>query len=419
MTPEAELLEIIADYQRQVDDLAIWSMDATRVHALLQMAVRPRAESFRHGVNFTEFPWETLVDILPGWHYDQPLGEKSIAEGEVFDALRLALKFTRIIPLEIGIRTGAYRVRKTGNEFRVIHQWNVAPEVADLYLEQRSSTHTPSTPSAAELEWAARQTREQLNNFEPPLELMQMAADRALAAIREWQAPPTEGPLADDFDLGQGLTVGSMAEILSVLMATAQLGELAHAGVQAPGVTLMHASRSTIIDWMENLCSSSTIPVINEALDRLTAGTGRSVRRSLLIPNGEIITILPLLLFPRAFDSLMLRTAAYDPALYGPIGQRQGNRANVWATWLRKIDGTRVAERLKVRNATGRIVGDLDVVAVDATTMRGVVFEVKSPIDAVTLPETLKIEENIAAAARQLGHIREILGAGESKVELP
>jgi len=419
MTPEAELLEIIASYRRNVDNLAIWSTNATRIHALLEMAIRPRAESFRRGIEISDFPWETLVDLVLEWHFDHPPGDREVVDEDVYDALGLALKFTRITPLEAAIRTGAYRIRKTGNDFRVRYQWNMAPEVADLYLERRSSTHENPAPSPAELDWAAKQARQKLNKFEPPLELMKIATDRALASIKEWQASPSEGYLADDFDLGEGLTVGAMTEVLSVLMAIVQLGELAHSRVRAPGVTLVHASRIAIIDWMKKLCSSSTIPAIDVALNRLTTGAGRSVRRSLLVPNGEVVTFLPLLLFPRAFDSLMLRTAAYDPGTYGPIGQRQGNRANVWAKWFRSVGGTQVAERLKVRNATGKIVGDLDVVALDATTMRGAVFEIKSPIDAMTLPETLKTEDNITAAARQLGRVRELLTEGESEVQLP
>ncbi|MEU0797829.1 hypothetical protein ABZ342_47850 [Amycolatopsis sp. NPDC005961] len=419
MTPEAELLEIIASYQRHVDDLAIWSTNSTRVHALLEVALRPRAESFRRGLEVIDFPWETLIDLVLEWHYAHPSGDREVVDQDVFNALDLALKFTRITPLEVAIRTGAYRIRKTGNDFRVHYQWNMAPEVADLYLERRSSTHETPEPSPAELEWAAKQDRKQLNKFEPPIALMRRATDRALTSIKEWQASTSEGHLADDFDLGDGLTVRSMTEVLSVLMAIAQLGELAHARVRAPGVTLVHAHRSAIIDWMKELCSNSTKPAIDVALDRLTAGLGRSVRRSLLVPNGEIVTFLPLLLFPRAFDSLMLRTAAYNPGTYGPIGQRQGNQANVWAKWFSAVSGTQVAERLKVRDATGKVVGDLDVVALDATTMRGAVFEIKWPIDAVTLPETLKIEGNITAAARQLGHVRKLLREGESEVQLP
>lgn len=419
MTPESELLEIFAGYRRRVDELAVWSADATRVHALLQMATRPRAESLRRGLDLGDFPWETLIDLMLEWHYSHPEGTNDCLEKDVFDALLLATVFTRIVPLESGIRTGVFRVRRTGNDFRVLHRWDIAPEVADLYLERNSRVHTAQVPSPAEMEWAAVQPRGRLNAFDPPIDLLRAVAGRAVASMQAWREAQPEGYLADDFDLGDGLDVHSMVEVLSVLMAITELGELAHAKIHLPGTMLFHARRSTLIGWLEQLCEDSTVPQLEIALDRLTVGPGRSVRRSLLVPNGEIITILPLLLFPRAFDSLMLRTAAYDPGRYGPIGQRQGNRARAWAVWLRAIPGTQVAERLKVRNAAGKTVGDLDVVALDSSTTSGVIFEVKWPIDAVTLPEVLKTDDAIVAAARQLGQVRRLIATEEADVELP
>jgi hypothetical protein len=155
------------------------------------------------------------------------------------------------------------------------------------------------------------------------------------------------------------------------------------------------------------------------AIRRLMAGPGRSVRTSLLVPNGAVITVLPLTMFPRAIDSVLLRTAAFDPALYGPIGQRQGNRAKAWGLWLAEIPGVKVAERLKIRGPAGRTAGDLDLLALDPDTGRGIVLELKWPIDALTLPETTKTVGSVMGACRQLGKNRRMLRTREATIRMP
>jgi hypothetical protein len=155
------------------------------------------------------------------------------------------------------------------------------------------------------------------------------------------------------------------------------------------------------------------------AIRRLMAGPGQSLRTSLLVPNGPVVTVLPLTMFPRAIDPLLLRTAASDPARYGPIGKRQGERAKVWGRWLAQIPRVKVAERLKMRGPGGRTAGDLDLVAVDPDAGKGIVFELKSPIDALTLPETEKTDGNILDACRQRGKNRRMLRDGEATAKMP
>ncbi|MFI7670814.1 hypothetical protein, partial [Nocardia sp. NPDC049526] len=144
-----------------------------------------------------------------------------------------------------------------------------------------------------------------------------------------------------------------------------------------------------------------------------------SIRTSLLVPNenASVITILPLLMFPRVLDAIMLRTAATDPNRYGPIGQRQGARAKALTEWIGRIPGVKAVERVKLKSPSGRVLGDLDVVAIDPDLRRGIIFEVKWPIDAVTLNEALKTEEWIAAAASQLAGCRRLLNTPDSDVQ--
>lgn len=138
MTPEDELLAVFDDWRRKVDDLAVWSGGEGRLHDLLPMALRPKAEEARFGVAAADFPWESLVDRLIQWNYDHPLGTAEYGETDVFEALLTAMESTRIEPIEAGIRTGAFRVTNTRETFRVMYRWDVSLEVADMYLERRA-----------------------------------------------------------------------------------------------------------------------------------------------------------------------------------------------------------------------------------------------------------------------------------------
>jgi hypothetical protein len=421
MRPEDELLGVISDWRRRVDGLAVWSGGEDRLHDLLRKAVWIRAEGARHGVEFVDFPWESLVDRLVQWHYGHPLGTADHSEADVSEAVHAALQSTRIEPLDFGIRTGAFRVRKTGKgAFRVTYRWDVALEVADAHLERQTRPGPAPGPTEAELQWAKGQPKATLNAFAPPIEILQAAMRRSIIAVDAWRGADQEAQLPDDFELGDGLTVGIIAQVLAGLMAMVELGELAHARVRQHGTTLFHAPRDALVTWLTRACEGLSTATAETAINRLMTGPGRSLRTSLLVPNGPVVTVLPLTMFPRAIDPVALRTAATDPARYGSIGQQQGERARAWGQWLVQIPGVKVAERLKMRGPDGRnIAGDLDLLAIDPGAGKGIVLELKWPIDALTLPETAKTDANILDACRQLGRNRRMLRDGEATVKMP
>jgi hypothetical protein len=418
VTPEDELLGACDDWRRGVDDLAVWSGGESRLHDLLRMAIRHRAEEARHGVGTADFPWESLVDRLVQWHYGHSLGAADYSEADVFEALLAAAESTRIEPMEAGIRAGAFRVSRRRKGFHVMYRWDVSLEVADMYLERQAGPGPAPGPTEAELQWAAGQPKDRLNAFSPPIEILQAAMRRSAAAVEAWRAAHQDPPLPDDFELGGGLTVGIIAQVLAGLMAMVELGELAHARVHKPGTTLFHAPRDVLVASLTRACEGLSTATAETAVLRLMAGPGRSLRTSLLVPNGPIVTVLPLTMFPRAIDPVALRTAATDPNLYGSIGQRQGERAKAWGRWLAEIPTVKVVERLKIRGPDGRILGDLDLLAIDPDAAKGIVLELKWPIDALTLPQTLKTDSNILDACRQLGKNRRMLRDGAT-VKMP
>ena len=371
MTPEDEVLAVFARWHHEVEQLAVWSGGEARLHDLLRTAVGIRAEQARHGVAVMDFPWESLVDRVAQWHYDHPLGTAEYSPADVHDAVSAAVKLTRVEPLEDGVRRGAFMVRRTGGGFRLRYPWDVSLEVADMYLERQARPGPLPGPTKAERQWAVGRTREKLNAFAPPAEILQIAMRRTGAAVDAWRAAQQDLPLPDDFELGDGLTVGIMTQVLACLMAIAELSELAHARVRVPGTILLHVRREELAGWLVTGCEGLSAALAETAVLRLMAGTRRSVRSSVLLPNGPFVTVLPLTLFPRAIEPVMLRTAATEHRRYGPIGEKQGDRAKAWGRWLKRIPGVKVAEGLKVRGASGRTLGDQGVGKVVSGADRG------------------------------------------------
>jgi hypothetical protein len=302
-----------------------------------------------------------------------------------------------------------------------MHNWDVSLEVADMYLERQARPMPSSGSTEAERLWAAKQKKEQFNAFDPPIEIVRTTMRRTATAVDSWRAATQDPLLPDDFDLADGLTVGIIAQVLTALMALLELGELAHASVRVPGTTLFHAHREQLAEWLTTVCEGMSLATADTALLRLTAGSKRSVRTSVLVPAGpgSVVTVLPLAMFPRAIDPIALRTAAVDQDRFGPIGMSLGKNAEVWKEWLSKIPQVKVAEGLKMRSPRGESRGDLDLLAVDLDTGKGIAFELKWPIDALTLNETQKINTIILKGCNQLAKYRHRLRSEEVTVNFP
>ncbi|MFD4697759.1 hypothetical protein [Streptomyces niveus] len=420
MTPEEELKGLISDWRKQVERLPIWSAGEERLHALIHRALSIKASTARVGATFPDLSWDALIDFLISWHFKSPIGSGPCYEEDVENAVSSAMMAMRLEPLTAALRARAYKVRKTGGtKFRVSFRWDMGLEVADMHLERQATPANLEEPTEREIDWASGQSRNRLNPFLPPDDVIGATMKRTREAVHAWRAIHQDPPLSDDTDLGEGLDVGIMAEVLAALMAMADLGEMAHSTARTRGATLQHSTEEAIVEWLARLCESLPQEVALTATRRLMAGPGKSLRTSLLIPNSGLVTILPLVMFPRAIDAIVLRTAASDPARYGPIGKRQGERAKVWGNWLRDISGVKVVEGAKVRTSTGRTTGDLDVVAVDLASRKGLILEIKWPIDALTLAETSKTDQIVMLASEQLGKVRSSLATGAVQAKLP
>jgi hypothetical protein len=150
---------------------------------------------------------------------------------------------------------------------------------------------------------------------------------------------------------------------------------------------------------------------------RFTAG--RSPVSAPLIQNGELLLVPSEIVSPIAFERTLLRAAAAQPAAGGTLGNVLGTRASKWADRLKTVPGCNVAPCVSVRDATGRTLGDLDVVAWDRTARLMAIFETKWPVDAATLSESNKVDALFDKGAAQIARLRSAIEQGGAAVGWP
>jgi hypothetical protein len=247
----------------------------------MSRALSIRATTARIGITYPEFSWDALIDFLISWHFKHPIGTSHCCEEDVSDAVGAAMTAMRLEPLAAALRAQAYRVRKTGSsEFRVSFKWDMGLEVADMYLERQAAPADLEEPAEKEKKWASEQSRNKLNPFLPPDDVIIATMERTRRAVQAWRAVHQDPPLSDDTDLGEGLTVGTMAEVLAALMAMAELAEMAHSTARVRGATLQHSTEEALVEWLGRLCKNVQLEPAVKAINRLMAGPGKSLRFS-------------------------------------------------------------------------------------------------------------------------------------------
>ncbi|MGW7523057.1 hypothetical protein [Streptomyces sp. NPDC054783] len=416
MKPELELLDTVTSARAQVEAHPAWNSGPERIYDLLRTATKLRAMEITAGL-VSDLPWESVLAQLVAWHHEFPVGSGPCDERSATEVTALAAMAQRLDHLETGVRSGAYQVRLSGGKFRVRHRWNPSVEVADMILAEAATPTLLPKLSEAERRWIS--TRSVDSRSGPPPAVLRAAVDRATETIEAYRQAVPEGQVPDTFPLGEGMTAGDMVRVLAVIMAVASLCEETAHRLARLESTLAHLRVPQLMSLLAEFCPTVSTAHQALAVQRLTYRAGRSYRTSPLVQYGDTLIICPPLVTPRAVDAIMLRSAAHNPRSFGSVGREQGERATAWADWLRATPGVLVAERLPATRADGRSAGDLDVVVVDPAKGVGVCIEIKWPIEAVSLPEAMKVENWVTSAARQLDRLRGELRSGTARVQLP
>lgn len=416
MKPDDELSDLIGRRRRFAEGLPGWSSGPERILTLLQCATRLRAMEFAQGFS-TDVPWESVLAQIITWHHEIPLRAGPCDERDAVDICVAALEAPRLDNLQYNLGVGGYEVRRRGDSLRIRQRWNSALEAADMFLEDAA---TPSKlPKITSIEQRWIRNRPGTSRDLPPTQVLHAATQRAKTAVDAYRHALPEGNLPDSFKLDEGLTVGDAAAVLSALMGFALLCESAAYVLKRTETMLATIRRFRLLQMIAELLPDVRPAHIDTVIERLTFAAGRSSRVSPLTRLDDAIIVCPPLITPRSVDAILLRSAAYDPARYGPVGQRQGGRAARWKTWLDQVPGLLVAERIPARRQDQSAAGDLDVVAVDPQQRRGICFEIKWPIDAISYPEVAKIEDWITSAAAQVDRLRADLTSGKAAVAMP
>ncbi|WP_047893294.1 hypothetical protein [Micromonospora sp. RV43] len=416
MRPDDELQSLIDSRRQAARELPGWRSAPERLLTLLQHATRLRAMEIAQARD-SDVPWESVLAQIITWHHEIPVGQGPCEDVEAADICLAALEATRLDNLRGTLRAGGYEVRRRGEAFRIRHRWNPAVEAADAFLEHAIAP--ANLPGITSVERAWIRSRPRASRELPPADVLRAAAQRAKTAVDAYRHALPEGNLPDSFQLDGGLTVGQVADVLSAVMGFASLCEAAARMLKRTETTLASLRRTTLLEMTAELLPTVSTACIDAIIERLTYASGRSCRVSPLAKLEDTIIVCPPLITPRVIDAIILRSSAYDPGRYGPVGQRQGNRAVKWKDWLGQIPGVLVADRIRARRQDRRTAGDLDVVAVDPSQRRGLCLEIKWPIDAISLPEVTKIEDWVSSAATQVNRLRTELTSGSAVVEMP
>lgn len=343
-------------------------------------------------------------------------------------AVHLASAWCELDPIRVGLRTGDMEVvRRDGRHVWVRNRRRAEIEVLDIVLGLVTVGDRPETPPASPdtiTEWFRYRSR--VNAHAGSLPERHPAALSMLNSFpsglraRAWSDIENglrrQGTtVADDLDLG-GLTFGDARTCYAFLISQLQLNELAAFHFGAPETML----------W--GIKPASLVTALAVRVDRTSArafvqmcsfSSGRSPVSAPLIPSGDLLLVPAEIVAPIAFERTLLRAASADPGAAGALGNVLGRRAARWAERLRTIPDCHVAHEVRVKDAAGRSLGDLDVVGWDPQRRVMAVFETKWPVDAATLNESNKVDAMFDKGTAQLTRLRSAIDDGSATVLWP
>ncbi|MBO9524008.1 MAG: hypothetical protein J7518_20930 [Nocardioidaceae bacterium] len=450
LVQEAELAELIA---RMPADLAIWHSGTDALPTMLKLLAMRRIEQLaREGLHpalrapdhlrestrsverFTHAA-QSMVrwnadhgtnrpSPVPPSHPSNPQrgrqrrrGRRTIARGIGFKdieiACDLAADWEALDAIRFGLVTGDVSIRDArGRHIWIRNHRRADVEVLDILLEQVTILNPQSAPQdLSQIRAWFVANRGHPHRVHDLPESLRRSAWRDAHAMLEEQG--TSVP--SDTDLG-GLTLDEARACYAVLIAQLFINELCAIHLESEASLVWGIKPHNLQRLLQRYVDA---PVARAFVDLTRYAKGRSPVSAPLIPHRDLLMIPAPLVSPVGFERTLLRAASADPGRTGGLGRVLGDRARRWGQRLRSIPECEVAERVRVKDATGRTLGDLDVVAWDRTRAFAVVFETKWPIDAATLVEGAKVDAHFASGRKQLGQVRDALASRNATPDWP
>lgn len=341
---------------------------------------------------------------------------RPVSLGDLQAAYELARDWQYLETVQIGLATGDMLVTGVrGRNVWVENRRRADVESLDIQLEQVTvldPIDDPDDDADASLirRWfEANRGRSYMLHVIP--ESVRTAAWRQ--ARRLLVAQGTTIP--DTSDLG-GLTLAQARDCYAFLLAYTYLNELCTVFLETPETLLWGIKPVALRHFLARHVEQG---VADSFIAMCRFDPTRSPASAPLIPHGELLLIPSALVSAVGFERCLLRAASADPSGAGELGRVLGNRAKRWVERLGQIEGVRVADRVKVKDASGKLLGDLDVVAWDSSTNLAVVFEVKWPIDALTLTESYKVDAHFSSGREQIRRLSAVIASGLANVAWP
>lgn len=339
--------------------------------------------------------------------------ERQVSPSDYGAACDLAWEWQQLETVEIGLATGDLTIRDaTGRHVWLQNHRRADVEALDIALARVTVLDLPvqHVDIAGTRAWfeANRGRAERLHLLPESLRRTAWADAHAMLTGQGTTIPA-------ETDLG-GLTLSDARRCYALLIAQLYLNELCtiHLGTEQ---TLVWGIRPPNLVKLLGRYVHERAAAAFVALCRYVPG--RSPVSAPLIPHGELLLVPSALVSPIAFERTLLRAANADPSRSGRLGNVLGHRARRWAERLGSIPGCRVAERVKVKDQSGKSMGDLDLVAWDRDRGLAVVFETKWPVDAATLSESYKVDSEFTKGRDQLIRLRTAIASGGAVVGWP
>ncbi len=357
------------------------------------------------------------------------LRPRSVNDRDYEDVIALASAWAELDPIRIGLRTGDMNVVKASGR----HVWVENVRRADVEaLDILLGYVTVPGPNRIDpldgpdliTDWFISNSLAKPDSHGlPPRHPSAFHLLNSLPSylrLRAWTE--TEAGLrrqgstvADELDLG-GISFGEARTCYAFLVSQLRLNTLGAFHFGAPEAMLWAIKPGNLeLGLAQRVGRTQACAFI----EMCQFAVGRSPVSAPLIRSGDFIFVPAEIVSPIAYERTLLRAASADPGRAGNLGNVLGDRASRWAERLRSVPGCQVGEGLRVKDSNGRTMGDLDVVAWDASQRFMAIVETKWPVDAATLAESFKVDAMFDKGAAQLERLRTALNNGAATVTWP
>jgi hypothetical protein len=216
--------------------------------------------------------------------------------------------------------------------------------------------------------------------------------------------------------------MGEAAKVLLELLAAAQYSQacLMRGSTSARATIPLRRPEALIAEL--SAAAGVADARVQRLVDALTLDLSRCPDPCLtpIVPVGSEVAAISALIAPGSPSRNLTSLLQLDPMRFGAAGKALGELgAAEAAEVLGRVGKVRLATNVRLRSATGRHLGDLDVVIIDPSERLMVVFEVTWQIGVDGAVEIARALGRAAAKRQQIARYRALLGSVPTAARWP